>query len=92
MLKITTRTDATGTSLELEGSLAGAWVQELEDCWRKLANAGPPVRVMVCAVTFIDDKGKALLIEMHQHGAELVAEGCMNNAIVEEIKQGGQHE
>jgi hypothetical protein len=45
---------------------------------------------MVCAVTFIDDKGKGLLAEMHQHGVELVAEGCMNNAIVEEITQGGR--
>jgi len=43
---------------------------------------------MVCAVTFIDDKGKTLLAEMHQQGAELVAEGCMNKAIVEEITQG----
>ena len=39
-------------------------------------------------VTFIDERGKALLAEMHQHGAELVAEGCMNTAIVEEIIQG----
>jgi len=45
---------------------------------------------MVCAVTFMDDKGKALLAEMHQHGAELVAEGCMNSAIVEEITQGAR--
>jgi hypothetical protein len=90
VLKITARTDATGTILELEGSLAGAWVQELEDCWQKAADSGPPVRVMVCAVTFIDNKGKALLVKMHQHGAQLVAEGCMNSAIVEEIKQGGR--
>ena len=90
MLKITTRTDVTGTIFELEGRLAGAWVQELEDCWGKAANSDRPVRVMVCAVTFIDDKGKTLLAEMHQHGAELVAEGCMNSAIIEEITQGGQ--
>ena len=57
MLKITTQTDATRTIFELEGRLAGAWVQELEDCWRKAANSDRPVRVMVCAVTFIDDKG-----------------------------------
>ena len=88
MLKITTQTDATRTIFELEGRLAGAWVQELEDCWRKAANSDRPVRVMVCAVTFIDDKGKTLLAEMHQQGAELVAEGCMNKAIVEEITQG----
>ena len=90
MLKITTRTDVTGTIFELEGRLADAWVQELEDCWRKAANSDRPVRVMVCAVTFIDDKGKALLTEMHRHGAELVAERCMNNAIVEEITKGGR--
>jgi anti-anti-sigma regulatory factor len=88
VLKISTRTDVTTTIFELEGSLTGAWVQELEDCWRKAADAARPVRVMVCAVTFMDEKGKALLAEMHQHGAELVAEGCMNSAIVEEIKQG----
>jgi anti-anti-sigma regulatory factor len=90
VLKITTRTDATRTILELEGRLADAWVKELEDCWRKAANSDRPVRVMVCGVTFIDGKGKALLAEMHQHGAELVAEGCMNSAIVEEITQGGR--
>jgi len=90
VLKISIQTDATGTIFELEGRLAGAWVQELEDCWREAANSDRPVRVMVCEVTFIDDKGKALLAEMHQHGAELVAEGCMNSAIVEEIKQGGR--
>jgi hypothetical protein len=44
---------------------------------------------MICAVTFIEVKGKALA-EMHPHGAELMAEGCMNNAIVEEITQEGR--
>ena len=43
---------------------------------------------MICAVSFIDERGKALLAEMHRGGAELVAEGCMNRAIVEEIKKG----
>ena len=88
MLKITTRTDATRTIFELEGRLTGAWVRELEDCWRKVANSDRRVRVMVCEVTFIDGKGKALLAKMHQHGAELVAEGCMNKGIVEEIIRG----
>jgi len=35
-------------------------------------------------------KEKLFLAKMHQHGAELVAEGCMNSAIIEEIKQGGR--
>jgi hypothetical protein len=41
--------------------------------------------MIVTAVHFFICNGKALLAEMHQHGAELVAEGCMNSAIVEEI-------
>ena len=88
MLKITTRTDPTGTSFELEGKLVGPWVQELKDCWQKAARSDRSVRVLLCAVTFIDDKGRDLLVEMYQHGAELVAEGCMNKTIVEEIIRG----
>jgi hypothetical protein len=88
MLKITTRTDPTGISLELEGRLAGPWVQELEGCWREAANSKRSVRVLVCGVTFIDDKGRDLLVEMYRRGAELVADGCMNKAIVEEIIRG----
>jgi hypothetical protein len=43
---------------------------------------------MLCAVTFVDEEGKRLLAEMHRQGAELVAEGCMNQVIVERILQG----
>jgi anti-anti-sigma regulatory factor len=88
MLKITSRTDGLWTILELEGKLAGLWVRELEDCWRTAATSERSVRVMLCAVTFIDDEGIALLAQMYEHGTELVAEGCMNKAIVEEIRRG----
>jgi hypothetical protein len=88
MLKITSQTDATRTVLELEGKLAGPWVEELKVCWKKAADSDRTVRVLVCGITFIDDKGRDLLVEMYQHGAELVAEGCMNKAIVEEITRG----
>ena len=88
MLKITTQTNPAETIFEVEGKLAGPWIEELENCWRKATNSDRPVKVMLCAVTFIDDKGRDLLVEMHRHGAELVAEGCMNKAIVEEIIRG----
>ena len=90
MLKVSTRTEATRTVFDVEGQLAGAWVQELEECWGQAVSSNQSVRVMVCAVTFIDDKGKTLLAEMYRHGAELVAQGCMNKAIVEEITRGGR--
>jgi hypothetical protein len=92
MLKITTQTSPAGIVFDVEGKLAGPWVQELEDCWREASNSERPVRVMLCAVTFIDDKGRNLLVEMYRHGAELVADGCMNKAIVEEIIRENDHE
>jgi hypothetical protein len=41
-------------------------------------------------VTFVDEKGISLLAEMYRRGAELVAEGCMTQAIVEDIVRGGR--
>ena len=90
MLKVTTKTDETGTVAVLEGRLTGTWVQVLEDSWQEIINSDRPVRVMVCGVSFIDEKGKGLLAEMQRHGAELIAVGCMNKAIVEEITRGGR--
>ena len=84
MLRITTKTEALKTTFELEGRLVGAWVGELERCWREI-DPGHTVKVSLEAVTFIDDDGKKLLARLHQSGAELNASGCMNKCIVEEI-------
>jgi hypothetical protein len=84
MLKITTKTEALKTTLEVEGRLAGAWVGELERCWYEIA-PGQAVKVSLEAVTFIDDDGKKLLARLHQSGAQLNASGCMNKCIVQEI-------
>jgi copper chaperone CopZ len=84
MLRITTKIDASKTTLELEGKLAGAWVDELERCWREIDPARA-VKVSLEAVTFIDDDGKRLLARLHQSGAELIVSGCMNKSIVQQI-------
>jgi hypothetical protein len=84
MLKITTRCKAGVLVFQLEGKLAGPWVQELERCWR----SAPGTRrscVDLSSVTFIDADGKALLGQLHREGAELVASGCLNKCIVEGI-------
>ena len=90
MLKITTQDDASHTVFALEGKLAGPWVEELNVCWRDVDGAGRPVKVLLCAVTFVDERGRDLLTEMYRRGAELVAEGCMTKAIVDEITRGGR--
>lgn len=88
MLKITTRTDVTGTIFDLEGKLAGLWVRELENCWAQAAIPDQQIKVVLKAVTFIDDEGRKLLADMHQKGVKLTAEGCMTKAMVEEIMRG----
>jgi outer membrane protein len=87
MLRITTETKRGKTILGVEGRIAGPQVATLEQCWRELYSASPNQKfsVNLCGVSFIDNAGKVLLREMHQSGAELQAEGCLNQAIVEEI-------
>jgi hypothetical protein len=87
MLKITAKTEATGTVFELEGKLAGPWVEELRHCWQRSIAGDRPVKIVLNAVLFIDAAGKELMVEIHRQGTDLVAEGCMTKAIVEEIKQ-----
>ena len=87
MLRITTETRRGKTVLSVEGRIAGPSVSILEECWRDLYAASPRQKfsVNLCGVSFIDNAGKVLLKEMHRHGAALLAEGCLNQAIVQEI-------
>ena len=87
MLRITTEKKRAKTVLSVEGRLAGALVSTLEQCWRELKAASPQEKfyVNLCGVSFIDAAGKVLLKEVHRQGGQLVAEGCLNQAIVKEI-------
>ena len=87
MLRITTEKRRGKTVLSIEGRLAGPLVGTLEQCWREVHQASPSERVNVnlCGVSFIDAAGKMLLKEIHRQGGELVAEGCLNQAIVDDI-------
>ena len=88
MLKITTRSAGTATVLELEGRLAGAWVEELATCWRQAVASNRRIALELNAVTFIDAAGRELLAEMHRQGIKLTATGCMTKSIIEEIMRG----
>jgi outer membrane protein len=94
MLRITTEQKPGKRSLTIEGKLAGPWVSALEQSWRDLlaTAAGETLNVNLCGVSFIDAAGKALLTEIHRQGGKLVAEGCLNQAIVREIAaEGGEN-
>src|SRR5690242_20540056 len=87
MLRVTTKKKRGKTVLSIEGRLAGPLVGTLEQCWREIRGASPDEKLHLdlCGVSFIDAAGRVLLKEIHRQGGELVAEGCLNQAIVEEI-------
>jgi len=87
MLRITTEKKRGKVILTVEGKLAGQWTSALEECWRSLRAASPGEKfsVNLCGVSFIDATGKVLLRTIHSEGGQLVAEGCLNQAIVDEI-------
>jgi outer membrane protein TolC/ABC-type transporter Mla MlaB component len=87
MLRITTEKKRAKVVLNVEGRLAGPSVATLEQCWRELHAASPNEKfsVSLCSVSYIDASGKALLQEIYREGGRLVAEGCLNQAIVNEI-------
>jgi outer membrane protein len=87
MLRITTEKKRGRTTLTVEGRLAGQWVSALEECWRTLRadSPGEKFSVNLCGVSFIDAAGKVLLKTIHRDGGQLLAEGCLNQAIVDEI-------
>jgi outer membrane protein len=87
MLRVTTEKKRGKMVLSVEGRLAGPWVSALEQCWRELHAASPREKFYLdlCGVSFIDAAGKVLLMEIHRQGGQLVAEGCLNQAIVKDI-------
>jgi outer membrane protein len=87
MLRITTESKRGKLFITVEGSLSGPRVATLEQCWREFYAATPRTKfcVNLCGVSFIDSAGKVLLKDMFSKGAELLAEGCLNQAIVRDI-------
>jgi anti-anti-sigma regulatory factor len=87
MLRITVDDDARVLTLRLEGRLEGPWVRELERCWRSLLGAvnQPTISVDLRGVTYIGASGQAQLADMHEQGAQFIADDCMTKAVVEEI-------
>src|SRR5215469_18834143 len=94
MLRITTQKKRGKTILSIEGRLTGTLVGTLEQCWRELRGASPAekVHINLCGVSFIDAAGRMLLKEIHRQGGQLIAEGCLNQAIVHDIVEGAKQE
>jgi ABC-type transporter Mla MlaB component len=89
MLRITVHDNPATLSFQLEGTVVGPWVRELEACWQNaLAGRREPIlRVDLTEVTSIDAAGQACLAAMHRQGAEFLAADCLTKSIVAEITQ-----
>jgi anti-anti-sigma regulatory factor len=74
-------------TLTVSGRLTDVNVPELESCWRTARLDHPEGRILVDLkhVTFIDDKGRALLARMHRDGATFAAAGLLTCSIVDKI-------
>ena len=89
MLRITVQDAPPVVTLQLEGQLAGPWVQVLEECRQSvLARRPVPVlRVDLTGLTLMSAAGKACLAALRHQGAEFVVADDLTNAIVAEINQ-----
>ena len=87
MLRITSHAAAGAVALKLEGWLTGAWVDEVDRCWRAAASREGHQRICVdlSEVFFVDDAGRELLTRMYRAGVDFVATGCVMPEIVREI-------
>ena len=87
LLKLTIGEHENRTVLRLEGRLIGPWTSLVEQCWRETAErTAKPVTIDLTGVTFVDDLGKMLLGEMHEHGTVLQTRGPLMDYIVDQIR------
>jgi hypothetical protein len=71
--------------LKLEGSLAGAWVDELSALWTGASGENGGLVIDLSEVCWVDEAGRDLLARMHEAGARFVARGCFMRELVREI-------
>ena len=87
LIRITCHNESAMTRLVLEGKLAGACVDELDKCWHDAPAKWSTLLIDLTSVSFIDDRGKQLLKQMHDHGATLISSSLMSRCLIEEINR-----
>jgi len=72
MLRITITNGSKTRTCKLEGKLAGAWVAELDELWRRELAGSHSVVVDLVDVSYIDAAGRALLERLCEQGIKFV--------------------
>jgi hypothetical protein len=79
-----------GELWKLSGCLSGPQADELCSVWRRIRGHMPHVRPVVDLkdVTFIDESGEELLLEMQSAGAKFIAAGVEHKHLLANLNGG----
>jgi anti-anti-sigma regulatory factor len=86
VLRITIQRTSDVALMKLEGSVKGPWVDELQQAWLTSAKmpGGKPMSIDLGAVSFIDAKGRNLLLQMQREGVALKGASGFLRQVLEE--------
>lgn len=90
-LKITVSERSDSVTIQLEGRIAGPWVNELDSTWQKLFPRldSKPLSLDLRGVTFVDDAGVELLAKIYkQRDGQLLADTPMTRHVAQQVMNG----
>lgn len=89
MLRITIADTATEQRWVVHGRLTEPWVSEFRSTWAKAeaVRRGKACVVDLNEVTFIDERGEEVLLEVAKEGARFVAGGVYTKQVVEHLQR-----
>jgi ABC-type transporter Mla MlaB component len=89
MLRITVQESQDQVTIKLEGSLAGAWVMELEEVWRATRTilVGRTLSINLTEVSNVDRAGTYLLVLLRDRGTRLIASGLVMTGIADMLRE-----
>ena len=90
LLKISIENGTSLAVLKVEGRLVGPWATELDQTWNAFKHTlgTRTLRLDICGVTFVDERGKRILREIFREtGAEILSNTPLSNHFAEQTRQ-----
>jgi anti-anti-sigma regulatory factor len=89
MMRIQVKELGGSVILQVEGRLAGAFVPELENCWKAARARQPNHKILIDLkdVTCVDRAGRYLLELLHGNGVAFLGPGLAIQDILEQIRE-----
>jgi hypothetical protein len=87
MIRIQTADDPGGTTIAIDGQLAGEYVEEVETSIRNAIEHKKHVHLFLRDVSHIDDTGHSLLSRLAAKGVEISAAGLYSSYVVSQISR-----